>query len=183
MDFTEKQVSFEYKFCGRIIKIREDEVLIPGGNRAKREVCEHPGGVAVLPLHQDGGVTLVSQYRYPYGKMLWELPAGKLDPGEAGPLACGVRELKEETGFVAGRYTSLGQVYPSPGFLNEIIHLYLAEDLEQVGACPEEDEFLVVETKPFAQVEGMIAAGEIVDAKTIAAMYRARILLDKRDKI
>ena len=179
MDFTEKQVSFDYKFHGRIIRVREDEVLTPTGNTARREVCEHPGGVAVLPLSAEGEVTLVGQYRYPYGEMLWELPAGKLDAGDSEPLQCGIRELKEETGLSAGRYTSLGKVYPSPGFLNEIIHLFLAQDLTLAAACPEEDELLVLKKMPFSQVENMIATGEIVDAKTIVAMYRAKLLLNQ----
>ena len=177
MDLTEKQVSFEYIYEGRIIKVRCDKAKTPTGNIVDREVCEHPGGVAVLPLHEDGTVTLVRQYRYPYSELLWELPAGKLEPGEKKPETCGKRELEEETGYRAESFISLGKIYPSPGFLNEIIYLYLAQNLTQYEQNLDEDEFVELARFPFAECEKMIAGGKIVDAKTIAAFYRTKLLL------
>jgi len=181
MNLTEKQISFEYIYEGRIIKVRCDKAETPVGKVVDREVCEHPGGVAVLPLHEDGTVTLVRQYRYPYSELLFEIPAGKLEPGEPSPEACGRRELEEETGCRAATFRSLGKIYPSPGFLNEIIYLYLAQDLTRHEQNLDEDEFLELHRIPFAECEKMIEDGTIVDAKTIAAFYRAKLLLTNKE--
>ena len=136
----------------------------------------HPGGVAILPLDQDGTVTLVQQYRYPFHELLLELPAGKLDHGEGESIAdCGARELKEETGCTAGRIVPLGCVYPSPGFLTEVVHLFAALDLTEGEMQPDEDEFVEVVRLPIAEVEQMIVRDEIRDAKTMAALYRAKL--------
>lgn len=183
MDFTEKKLSEQYYFQGRIMKARVDEVELPGGHHATREVCEHLGGVGILPIDADGQVILVRQFRYPFGEMLLEIPAGKLDhgPGED-HYACGVRELREETGCTADEITYLGCIYPSPGFLTEVTHLYAARGLHAGEMHPDEDEFLELVRVPVDVLEQRIAAGEIRDAKTVAAMYRARLLglLDTR---
>ena len=177
MDFTEKKLSEQYYFEGRIMKARVDEVELPGGGRATREVCEH------LPIDADGQVLLVRQFRYPFGELLLEIPAGKLDhgPGED-HYACGVRELREETGCTADEITYLGCIYPSPGFLTEVTHLYAARGLHAGEMQPDEGEFLELVRIPADELERRIAAGEIRDAKTVAAMYRARLLglLDTR---
>lgn len=176
MDMREKQLSYQYFFEGKIMKARLDEVLLPNGRRARREVCEHVGGVGVLPIDRDGNVILVRQFRYPYGEEILEIPAGKLDHGEGESIAdCGARELKEETGCTAGRLVPLGCVYPSPGFLTEVVHLFAALDLTEGEMQPDEDEFVEVVRLPIAEVEQMVARDEIRDAKTALALYRARL--------
>lgn len=176
MDFTEKTLTQRYEFEGRIMKARVDTALLPNGKEAIREVCEHVGGVGVLPVDGKGNVILVRQYRYPYAETMLEIPAGKIDQGPEGHLACGVRELREETGFAADQMTYLGMVYPSPGFLTEILHLYCATGLRSGTCDPDEDEFVETVVMPIAELEQKIGAGDIRDAKTIAAMYKARIL-------
>ncbi|MBR5525026.1 MAG: NUDIX hydrolase, partial [Clostridia bacterium] len=111
-DLTEKTLSQSTAFQGRLLRLRVDEALLPDGTTAGREVVEHPGGVGVLALTEDRKVLLVRQYRYPYGEILTEIPAGKRDPGED-PLTTGMRELEEETGYRANTFTPLGVVYPS----------------------------------------------------------------------
>ncbi|MCI8857294.1 MAG: NUDIX hydrolase [Clostridiaceae bacterium] len=177
MDFTEKTLTQEYQFKGRIIKCRTDTALLPDGTECYREVCEHPGGVGVLPITKEGEVILVRQFRYPYGETLLEIPAGKLDHGpNEDPAGCAVRELKEETGFTAGRMVALGKSYPSPGFLTEILHAYCALDLVPGESQPDEGEFVEVVRLPIREVERQIASGELCDGKTMIAMYRARLL-------
>ena len=175
MDMREKQLSYQYFLEGKIMKARLDEVLLPNGRRARREVCEHVGGVGVLPVDRSGNIILVRQFRYPYDTELLEIPAGKLDHGAEDFTACGARELKEETGCTAGRTVPLGEQYPSPGFLTEVVHLFAALDLTEGEMQPDEDEFVEVVRLPIAEVEAMIARDEIRDAKTIVAMYRARL--------
>ena len=175
MDMRETRISGEYFFEGRIMKARVDEVRLPNGKQASREVCEHVGGVGVLPVDRSGNVILVRQFRYPYDTELLEIPAGKLDHGAEDFAACGARELKEETGCTAGRIVPLGAQYPSPGFLTEVVHLFAALDLTEGEMQPDEDEFVEVVRLPIAEVEAMIARDEIRDAKTIVAMYRARL--------
>ena len=175
MDMREKQLSYQYFFEGKIMKARLDEVLLPNGRRARREVCEHVGGVGVLPVDRSGNIILERQFRYPYDTELLEIPAGKLDHGAEDFTACGARELKEETGCTAGRIVPLGAQYPSPGFLTEVVHLFAALDLTEGEMQPDEDEFVEVVRLPIAEVEAMIARDEIRDAKTIVAMYRARL--------
>ena len=176
MDMTEKMVSSEEKFKGRILDVRLDTVELPNGHGAFREVVRHPGGVGVLALAEEGRVLVVEQFRYPYGKLLLEIPAGKLERGED-PREAGIRELREETGATAGRFESLGQVYPSPGYCDEIIHLYMARDLSFGQAQPDEDEFLQVQRIPFEELVGRILDGEVTDSKTVAAVLKAKLLL------
>ena len=176
MDMREKQLSYEYFFEGKFMKARLDQVELPNGKTAPREVCEHVGGVGVLPIDKDGNVILVRQFRYPYDTELLEIPAGKLDHGEGESIAdCGARELKEETGCTAGRMVPLGCVYPSPGFLTEVVHLFAALDLTEGEMQPDEDEFVEVVRLPIAEAENMVARDEIRDAKTALALYRARL--------
>lgn len=158
------------------MKARLDEVELPNGKTAMREVCEHVGGVGILPIDQNGNIILVRQFRYPYDAEILEIPAGKLDHGEAESAAdCGARELKEETGCTAGRIVPLGCVYPSPGFLTEVVHLFAALDLTDGEMQPDEDEFVEVVRLPIAEVEAMVSRDEIRDAKTLAALYRAKL--------
>lgn len=177
MNLKEETLTREYRFNGRIINLRTDRVRLPNGAEAGREVVEHPGGVCVAPLTDDHELLFVRQYRYPYEEVVLELPAGKRDKNGEEPLECGKRELQEETGAIAAEYISLGEVYPSPGYCDEIIYLYLAKGLDFGEARPDEDEFVEVERIPLERAVEMVMSGEIVDAKTqIAVLKTARLL-------
>jgi len=173
MDFSEKLIKSEHKYSGIIVDVRVDTVSLPNGNTAKREIVTHPGGVTVLPVDDNGDVYLVRQYRYAYGRHLLEAPAGKLESGE-NPLECAVRELSEETGASAKELIFLGDIYPSPGFCDESLYIYLATGLTFALAHPDEDEFLSVVKIPLAELYKKIASLEIHDAKTIVAALRAK---------
>ena len=172
MDLRETPLSARYEYEGKIIRLRVDEARLPDGSTAGREVIEHPGGVGVLALTDEGEVLLVRQYRYPYAEITTEIPAGKRDCGED-PLQTGKRELAEETGATADNFTSLGVLYPTPGYCDEVIHLYLATGLHFAEMHPDEDEFLDVLRMPLAHLVERIMAGEIPDAKTQIAALKA----------
>lgn len=178
MNFEEKQLSAEYKFEGRIIKLRVDNALLPDGKTATREVVEHGGGVCVAPLTDDGCVLAVRQYRYPYSETIVEIPAGKRD-GNEDPFVCGVRELREETGATAAEYRFLGELYPSPGYCGEIIWMYAAKGLTFGEQQTDEDEFLSVEKIPLDKFVDMVLSGEVKDAKTQAAILKLKMLVDR----
>lgn len=178
MDLTERRLSREDKFAGRIVTVHVDTVALPDGGTSIREVVDHPGGVAVLALDENDNVLAVTQYRYPFGRTLLEIPAGKLDhPGED-PCEAGLRELKEETGATPGVYRSLGRILPSPGCYGETLHLYLARELKMGEQHLDEDEFLNVERIPFAEMVRRCLDGEIEDAKTVVAVLKAKLLLN-----
>ena len=177
MELTEKRLSTEQIFDGRILHIRRDLVELPDGTQSVREVVDHPGGVCILALDEENQALLVSQFRYPYDQVVRELPAGKLEYGED-PDAAAIRELKEETGAAPGEFRSLGELYPSPGYCGEIIRMYLARDLSFGEAHLDADEFLNLERIPFSQLVEQVLSGEIKDAKTIAAVLKAKLLLD-----
>ena len=177
MELTEKRLSTEQIFDGRILHIRRDLVELPDGTQSVREVVDHPGGVCILALDEENQALLVSQFRYPYERVVRELPAGKLEYGED-PDAAAIRELKEETGAEAGDFRSLGELYPSPGYCGEIIRMYLARDLRFGETHLDEDEFLNLERIPFGTLVEQVLSGEIKDAKTIAAVLKAKLLLD-----
>ena len=174
-DFTETTAQKKVVYTGRIITLRSDDVTLPNGKPAGREMVEHRGGVAVLAVDKNGCVPIVRQYRYPTGKHLWEIPAGKLEKGEQ-PDEAIHRELREETGLLAGKMVKLGQFYPTCGYSNEIIRLYLATDLTYVGANPDEDEFLEIKYVKIDDLYKMCLNGEIEDGKTLTAvlLYCAR---------
>ncbi len=176
MDIFEKTVEKNLVYEGLIVNVRMDMAEIPNGKIVRREVVEHPGGVCVLPLDPAGNVVAVRQFRYCLGIDLLEAPAGKLEKGEDHRV-CGLRELSEETGYVPGKLIYLGFNYPSPGFCDEIIHLYLALDLSHTGAHLDEDEFLNVELIPFERFGEMIMSGEIRDSKTVSAYFMAQRFL------
>ena len=176
MDLTERMLSREEKFSGRILQVHVDTVEIPNGDIATREVADHPGGVAVLPLDEENRVLAVTQFRYVFGKPLLEIPAGKLEPGED-PGEAGLRELREETGATPGRYESMGRILPSPGCYGEILYLYLARDLQVGEQSLDPDEFLNLERIPFDEMVRRCLSGEIEDAKTVAAVLKAKVLL------
>ena len=175
MDLTEKPVKQEYKFKGKIVNLRVDDALLPNGNIAKREIVEHNGGVMVAPLDNEDNLYFVKQFRYPYMEIVTELPAGKLEKGED-PFEAGKRELKEETGAVANKYVSLGQLYPTPGYCGEIIHMYLATELSFGEQNPDDDEFLEVYKIPLEKGVEMVLSGELKDSKTQTAILKIHCL-------
>ena len=181
MELYEKRISGETIFSGRIVALRVDRVQLPNGREAAREVVSHPGGVAVVPYHQDGTVTVVRQFRYPFGRVITEVPAGKLERGEDHRLA-GMRELEEETGLTAGSFTYLGALLLSPGFSDEVLHIYLARDLRQGPCHPDEDEFLELKRVPLGTLLEQVMRGELQDAKTVAALLKTQALLRAADE-
>ena len=176
LDLTEKMLRREDKFQGKIVSVHVDEVLLPNGNTSFREVVDHVDGVTVLPLDDENRVLTVTQYRYVFGKTLLELPAGKLDPGED-PESGALRELKEETGAVPGKFELLGRIIPAPGCYGETLHLYLARDLRMEEQHLDLDEFLNVERIPFDEMVRRCIDGEIEDAKTVTAVLMAKVKL------
>ena len=178
MDLTERKVSSQTIFEGQIVKLTVDQARLPDGNLASREVVYHPGGVAVLALDEENNVFLVRQYRYPIGRELLELPAGKLDHGaEEDRLLGAQRELSEETGLEAEEWTYLGYMLASPGFCNEALHMYLARGLRRRDQHLDEDEFLDVVTMSFQQLVDQVMDGTVTDAKTIATTLKVKTLL------
>ncbi|MDR0380989.1 MAG: NUDIX hydrolase [Oscillospiraceae bacterium] len=173
MDLRETPLGGETLYRGKIVNVRVDRVRLPDGKEATREVVEHPGGVAVVAVTRDRRVAAVRQYRYPMGETLLEIPAGKLEPGED-PADCGRRELLEETGYVPGRYEALGVLYPTPGYCREKLYLFLATDLTQAGARPDEDEWLEVVHVPLDEMAARVLDGRVRDAKTVAGVLMAR---------
>ncbi|MBR6503280.1 MAG: NUDIX hydrolase [Clostridia bacterium] len=178
MILEEKQLSSEYKFKGRIINLRQDTALLPNGNTATREVVEHPGGVCVAALTDNDELLFVKQWRYPYMEETLEIPAGKRDKKDEDPLECGKRELKEETGATAREYIDLHPLYPTPGYINEVIFCYLATGLTFGEQNPDEDEFLDVLRIPLEKAVEMVLSGEIKDAKTQIAVLKVKVLRD-----
>lgn len=176
MDLVEQRLSSKKIFDGHILHVRLDTVRLPNGENAFREVVDHPGGVCVLALDEENRALIVSQFRYPYEEVLREVPAGKLEYGED-PREAAIRELKEETGAVAGDFRSLGELYPSPGYCGEVIRMYLARELTFGETHLDEDEFLNLERIPFGQLVEQVLSGEVKDAKTIAVVLKAKLLL------
>jgi len=156
-------------YAGKVFGVRRDEVAEPNGVRATREVITHPGSVVVLPVLQDGKIVLVRQYRHATRQYLWELVAGRMDEGETVKKAA-ARELLEETGYQAKRYSVLLDVFPTPGFLEERMYILLAEGLTKGKAQPEEDERIEVRIFGVKELQQMIQGGRLRDAKTIAGL-------------
>ena len=173
-DLKEKLLQSERVFNGVLLKVNRDIVVLPNGKEATREWIEHPGAVAVVPFSEDGRIAMVRQFRYPTGKVMLEVPAGKLDLNEKAE-ECVLRELKEETGYTARKIRRLTSIATTPGFSNEVIHLYIAEDLVQGAQCPDEDEFIHVVKYSKTEIKKMIQDGTIDDAKSILALMLAGI--------
>ena len=168
------QVSSRRAYTGKIVQLDVDTVRFPDGSTGELEIFRHPGASAVVPFlsdptGDDPQVLLIKQYRYAAGGYLYEVPAGRLDPNED-PADCARRELKEETGCSAERVDRLTTIFPTPGFCDEQIHLFMAVGLTQGEAAREQDEFLEVETLPLSRVLALIESGEIRDSKTIVAL-------------
>jgi ADP-ribose pyrophosphatase len=171
--FEEITVRTEPIFQGKMISLQVDHVKLPNGEMATREIVKHPGAVAVLAI-VDQKMIVVEQYRKPLEKSQVEIPAGKLDPGED-PLEAARRELEEETGYSCGSLRHLCSFYTSPGFADELLHLYVAEQLVAGEARPDEDEFLDCEKITLEQAQQYIQEQRISDAKTILAVYAWQI--------
>ena len=176
MKLTEKTLSSKSVFDGRILHITLDEIELPNGKKSKREVVNHPGGVTVAALDEDNNLLFVRQFRYPYKEVVLELPAGKLEKGST-PLENGKRELMEETGAEGYSYISLGQLYPSPGYTSEIIHLYACKVKSQGSSNPDDGEFLNVEKIPLNKAVEMVLNNQIPDAKTQVAVLKTAMLI------
>lgn len=181
MELREEKTGGETVYHGRIVNVRMDTVRLCDGREAKREVVEHPGGVVILPIDHDGRVIVVRQYRYAMGQVMTELPAGKLEADERDdPASAALRELREEIGAIPGSFESLGALCSSPGIFTEKLYLYLARDLRFTAPEPDEGEFLEIERVPFDTLTEQILRGEITDAKTVAAVLKARLLLNNK---
>ena len=177
-NLTESMRSSKLIFDGVVVHLYEDHVTLPNGKDAVREYVKHIGAVAVLPLTENEEVLCVRQYRYPFHKVLTEIPAGKLDSANENHVEAALRELREETGARCERLTYLGAFYSSPAILDEKIDLYLAEDLSFGDVDPDEDEFLTLQRVPFEEMLQKSLSGELTDAKTVAAVLKAKLLLD-----
>lgn len=176
MQLKETELDRRTVYNGLIVNVELHRARLSNGSTVPREVVTHPGGVAIIPVWDNGDVTVVTQFRYPFGREMLEVPAGKRERGED-PLDCARRELSEETGLTAEEWVSLGAVDPSPGFCSERLHLYLARGLRQGEAHPDADELLNVSRVPMEELTKRIMSGEITDGKTIAAVFKAKTRL------
>jgi ADP-ribose pyrophosphatase len=167
---AETTIGSEEVFDGVLLKVRRDEVRLPDGNIAVRECIRHPGAVLILAQRDDGRILFVRQFRYPVGLVLVELPAGRIDPGEA-VEDCARRELREETGYEAREWRRFGMIHPCVGYSDERIEIFLARDLAGVGACPDADEFLELLHLTPDEAEQAARDGRITDAKTVCALF------------
>jgi len=178
LDLTERKLESEKLYDGKIVKLFRDVVELPNGKTALREVVRHPGGVIILPIDDAGNVHLVRQFRYAYDRAILEIPAGKLEYGEE-PLSAARRELEEEIGAKAESWVPLGDIWPTPGFCDEVQHLWLARGLTFGKTNPDEDEFLEQVQLPFAQAFAMAADGRMQDGKSVVAILRAALLMEE----
>lgn len=173
MIFEEKRVNSRKVYEGAILNVRVDTVTAKKGH-AYREIVEHNGAVAAVALTEDDQVLMIRQYRYACDRVVLEIPAGKIERGETDPEAAMIRELKEETGYSAGKVKYLGCINPSVGYSEEVIHLYLMTGLKPGQQALDDDEALDVELMPFEEVYQMAAEGKLADAKTIAGIFMAK---------
>lgn len=178
MNLEEKQINSKKIFKGKIIDVDLDTVLLPNGKEAMREVVYHKGAVCVAALTNEKELLFVKQFRYPYREELLEVPAGKLEGGDK--LDNAKRELKEETGAIGENYKYLGHMYPSPGFTDEIVHMYLCNVSHFEDSSPDEDEFLDVIKIPMTKCLEMVYNDEIQDAKTQLLILKVAKELDNR---
>lgn len=176
----EIQIESEEIFNGLIMDVKRDRVRLPNGNQSVRELLRHVGAVCVVPVTDDGLVVVERQYRYPIDQVITEIPAGKLDSPDEDRLSAAQRELREETGFTADRWTDMGLYYPAAAYSDEKITMYLAQGLHKGEQHLDEGEFLNVETLPIAELVEDILSGKITDGKTQAAVLKASMLIARR---
>ena len=177
---TENKLSSELIFDGTVLHVFKDDVRLPDGGTAVRELIKHIGAVCIIPVTDDGRVVLERQYRYPISRTVIEIPAGKLDFADEDRLEAAKRELHEETGLTADRWTDIGLYYPAPAYSDEKITMYLAQGLHRGSQDLDEDEFLEVFTMPLAELVDKIVAGEISDGKTQVAALKAAAILGRK---
>jgi ADP-ribose pyrophosphatase len=164
-------------YRGRVVNLTLEDVKLPNGTTTRLELMTHPGASAAVPLFPDGTVSILRQYRHAVGGFIWEIPAGKLDSPSEDPLDCAKRELAEEAGLVAQRWDKLGSIYTTPGFCDEIIHLYLARELTPVPVQHEKDEVIELHQMKLTDALAMIPTEEIRDTKTVAALQATALFL------
>ena len=175
MSHIEKTIDSTRIYEGKVVRLRRDTVELENGKQTFREVIDHPGGVSILAMDEEGKIFFVRQFRYPFGRMLLELPAGKLEPGED-PEDSGRRELREETGCSAGRFVPMGKLIPTCAYDTEVIHLFFASELTRGEQDLDENEFLSVERYTLDEALQMVLDGEIIDAKTQIGLLKYQAL-------
>ena len=175
-DLRERRLSTELVYDGKLLKVRSDTVRLPDGAAAEREWIDHPGAVAVIALTGPGELVMERQFRYPLGRDMIEVPAGKIDPGED-PLATAKRELKEETGYVAAEWSHVATIHIAIAYSNEHIEIFLAKGLSRESARLDDEEFLEVFTLPLATALAWVRDGKITDSKTVATLFWAEKIL------
>ncbi|MBR3610129.1 MAG: NUDIX hydrolase [Oscillospiraceae bacterium] len=178
MIVTEKKVNSSLVYDGHIIKVFKDDVSLEG-KPAVREVVRHKGAAAILAIDENQNAYFVEQFRYPMDKALFEASAGKIDEGET-PIECAKRELFEECGITAKKWTELGPMYSSPGFCDEVIYLFMAEELSFSNPNPDEDEYLDIIKMPLPEALSLLRKGKIPDAKTQVLILRCADILEHR---
>lgn len=179
MLYEEKTMKSDKIYDGKILKLKVDTVEMPDKKYSKREIIEHPGAVAMIPITEEGNILLVRQYRKAVEDFLLEIPAGKLEVNEE-PKETATRELKEEIGMDPKKLTYLSEFYSSPGYCDEKIHLFLAEDLEEGDFEKEEGEFLEVVEYSIEELIKMVSMGDIVDSKTIIGIFLAEKIIEAK---
>lgn len=177
MNLTERTLASKRIYDGAVVRLRVDDVELPNGKTAKREIVEHNGAVCVLPVFEDGSVPMVRQFRYAFGEAMLEIPAGKLDSPKEDWEDAVRRELSEETGITAEKIVYMGDFRPSVAIFTEVIHMYLATGLTQGETHPDDDEFLEIEYYKLDSLVDMVMSGELKDGKTIAAVLKGKLLL------
>lgn len=178
----EDRINSKQLVDGKLLKVYRDEVKLPDGEQSIREWIDHPGASAVVPVFEDGTTMMVRQFRYPPRRTFLEVPAGKIDKSDEDPEGVAARELEEETGWRASRFAKLGALYPCIGYSNEIIHFYLAEDLERGERNLAEGEFMDVVPIAFEEAIRQVKAGEILDMKSAMALLYAQAFLEARQE-
>ncbi len=179
-DFKEVPLDSRNVFRGCLLDVYEDQVRLPKNGTAVREYIKHPGAAVVIPYLGDHQILLIRQYRYPVQRVVIEIPAGKIDPGE-NPEETIRRELEEETGYISGNIAALGSLYPTVGYSDEIIHLYWADHLKPGATHPDEDEVIELFTRDIDEAMEMVYAGQITDAKSIIGLFWAEKIIRNRD--
>ena len=178
MELIETVIGTEEIFKGKIVHLRVDTVRMPDGSESKREIVGHKGAVCIVPVQEDGTVLMIRQFRLAAGKVLFEIPAGTREEGEE-PDACAARELEEETGYTAANLRPLFAAYLAPGYSTELIYAYLATGLTKTHTHTDADENVELVPIPLAELERRVLAGELQDAKTIAAVLTAARILER----
>ena len=173
----EKQLNTTNVFKGLLLDVYSDDILLPNGNTSKREYIKHVGAACVVPVDNDGNIIIEKQFRYPFGKVLTEIPAGKLDSKDEPHLDAALRELREETGYTAEKMVYLGEYIPTCAYSDEVIHMYLATGLTKGEQQLDEDEFVGVEKMPLEEAVAEIMKGNIPDGKTQTAILKAYLYL------